>query len=98
MAGDPPHPPPRPGPDAAARRRRRTAATPAVHWPAQLAASLSELDATWQESAQLAQLFQRLADEATGPLATARGLVEHAAHRLGALPDAYGPAWEHQLE
>ncbi|MEU9396963.1 hypothetical protein AB0D86_44105 [Streptomyces sp. NPDC048324] len=30
-----------------------TAAIPAVHWPAQLAVSLSELDATWQESAQL---------------------------------------------
>ncbi|WP_215449441.1 hypothetical protein [Streptomyces sp. ATCC 21386] len=28
-------------------------AIPSIHWPAQLAASLSELDATWQESAQL---------------------------------------------
>ncbi|WP_405959853.1 hypothetical protein OG235_07715 [Streptomyces sp. NBC_00024] len=28
-------------------------AIPAPHWPAQLAARLSELDATWQESAQL---------------------------------------------
>ncbi|WP_330347808.1 hypothetical protein [Streptomyces sp. NBC_00582] len=49
-------------------------------------------------AAQLAQLLHQLADEATGPLATVRGLVEHAAHRLGALPDAYGPVSEHQLD
>ncbi|WP_215449439.1 hypothetical protein [Streptomyces sp. ATCC 21386] len=49
-------------------------------------------------TAQLAQLLHQLADEATGPLATVRGLVEHAAHRLGALPHAYDPATEHQLE
>ncbi|MDO0936424.1 hypothetical protein QQY66_33750 [Streptomyces sp. DG2A-72] len=49
-------------------------------------------------TAQLAQLLHQLADEATGPLATVRTLVEHAAHRLGPLPHAYGPASEHQLE
>ncbi|AJT62527.3 hypothetical protein T261_0838 [Streptomyces lydicus] len=49
-------------------------------------------------TAQLAQLLHQLADEATGPLATVRGLVEHAAHRLDGLPHAYGPATGHQLE
>ncbi|MFF6783791.1 hypothetical protein [Streptomyces sp. NPDC012510] len=49
-------------------------------------------------TAQLAQLLHQLADEATGPLATVRALVERAAHRLGPLPHAYGPASEHQLE
>ncbi|WP_203615378.1 hypothetical protein [Streptomyces sp. SID13726] len=47
---------------------------------------------------QLAGLLRQLADERTGSLATVRGLVEHAAHRLDRLPHAYGPAAGHQLE
>lgn len=47
---------------------------------------------------QLAGLLRQLADERTGPLATVRGLIEHAAHRLEGLPDAYGPDSAHQLE
>ncbi|WP_416986999.1 hypothetical protein [Streptomyces sp. T028] len=47
---------------------------------------------------QLGELLHQLADETTGPLATARGLVEHAAHRLGALPHPDGLVTEHQLE
>lgn len=62
--------------------------------PARPAATSTAVGAT----AQLAQLLHQLADEATGPLATVRALVEHAAHRLGPLPHAYGPASEHQLE
>ncbi|MDF3292407.1 hypothetical protein [Streptomyces silvisoli] len=49
-------------------------------------------------TAQLAELLHQLADEATGPVATVRGLVEHAAYRLNRLPRAYGPASGHQLE
>ncbi|AZP17894.1 hypothetical protein EJC51_18440 [Streptomyces aquilus] len=47
---------------------------------------------------QLAALLRQLADERTRPLATVRGLIEHAAHRLEGLPDAYGPDSAHQLE
>ncbi|MCZ0974332.1 hypothetical protein O1L55_29990 [Streptomyces albulus] len=49
-------------------------------------------------TAQLAELLHQLADEATGPVATVRGLVEHAAYRLDRLPHTYGPAAGHQLE
>ncbi|MFD4177235.1 hypothetical protein [Streptomyces anulatus] len=47
---------------------------------------------------QLAGLLGQLADENTGPLATVRGLVEHAAHRLGRLPHARAHGGAHQLE
>ncbi|MFF1297281.1 MULTISPECIES: hypothetical protein [unclassified Streptomyces] len=53
---------------------------------------------TADATTQLAGLLRQLADENTGPLATVRGLVEHAAHRLDRLPHAYGPAAGHQLE
>ncbi|AYN31829.1 hypothetical protein DUI70_1326 [Streptomyces albus] len=53
---------------------------------------------TADTTSQLAGLLRYLADERTGPLATVRGLVEHAAHRLEDLPDAYGPDSAHQLE
>ncbi|MGW0995337.1 hypothetical protein ACWD5V_18930 [Streptomyces sp. NPDC002523] len=54
--------------------------------------------ATADTTSQLAGLLRQLADERTGPLATVRGLIEHAAHRLEGLPDAYGPDSAHQLE
>ncbi|MER5443204.1 hypothetical protein [Streptomyces sp. NPDC002790] len=47
---------------------------------------------------QLAELLRQLADEDAGPLATVRGLVEHAAHRLDRLPGAHGRDRAHQLE
>lgn len=47
---------------------------------------------------QLAGLLRQLADERTGPLSTVRGLIEHAAHLLEGLPDAYGPDSAHRLE
>ncbi|CCK32026.1 hypothetical protein BN159_7647 [Streptomyces davaonensis JCM 4913] len=53
---------------------------------------------TADTTSQLAGLLRQLADERTGPLATVRGLIEHAAHRLEGLPDAYGPNNAYQLE
>lgn len=47
---------------------------------------------------QLAGLLGQLADENTGPLSTVRGLVEHAAHRLGRLPHAHAHGSARQLE
>ncbi|MFJ5045463.1 hypothetical protein ACIQH7_10135 [Streptomyces anulatus] len=47
---------------------------------------------------QLAGLLGQLADEDTGPLSTVRGLVEHAAHRLGRLPHPHTHGSAHQLE
>ncbi|KPC62661.1 hypothetical protein [Streptomyces chattanoogensis] len=49
-------------------------------------------------AAQLANLMCQLADEKTGPIASVRGLVEQAAHRLDDLPHSYGPAAGHRLE
>ncbi|MCX5417684.1 hypothetical protein [Streptomyces sp. NBC_00059] len=71
-----------PDPDSAARFARR--ATPLA----------DVADAT----TQLAELLGQLADENTGPLSTVRGLVEHAAHRLGRLPHAQARGSAHQLE
>ncbi|MET9294372.1 hypothetical protein [Streptomyces sp. NPDC003077] len=76
------------GPERTAQRSAGVAV------PAQPADVSTAVSAT----VQLAQVLHQLADEATGPLATVRGLVEHAAHRLGALPHAYGPESGHQLE
>ncbi|MFF4361540.1 hypothetical protein [Streptomyces sp. NPDC001604] len=53
---------------------------------------------TADATSQLAALLRQLADERAGPLSTVRGLIEHAAHRLEGLPDAYGPGSAHQLE
>lgn len=66
----------------------------ARHTAAQDAPAAESVEAT----AQLAQLLRQLAAERTGPLATVRGLIEHTAYRLEALPHAYGPAAGHQLE
>lgn len=80
---------PRTGPDPA-QAARFAARSTAVH---------SEHPAgSVEAAAQLSQLLGRLADENAGPLATVRGLVEHAAHRLDGLPYAYGPEAGHQLE
>ncbi|MFD9484645.1 relaxase/mobilization nuclease [Streptomyces sp. NPDC059991] len=49
-------------------------------------------------AAQLATLMCQLADETNGPIASVRGLVEKAAHRLEELPHAYGPDAGHRLE
>ncbi|MEV7196892.1 hypothetical protein AB0N81_34585 [Streptomyces sp. NPDC093510] len=49
-------------------------------------------------AAQLATLMCQLADETNGPIASVRGLVEQAAHRLEELPHSYGPAAGHRLE
>ncbi|MEU7646331.1 hypothetical protein [Streptomyces huasconensis] len=49
-------------------------------------------------AAQLATLLCQLADETTGPIASVRGLVEQAAHRLEELPHSYGPAAGRRLE
>ncbi|WP_030359151.1 hypothetical protein [Streptomyces alboflavus] len=49
-------------------------------------------------AAQLATLMCQLADETNGPIASVRGLVEQAAHRLEELPHAYGPDAGHRLE
>lgn len=49
-------------------------------------------------TAQLATLMCQLADETNGPIASVRGLVEQAAHRLEELPHAYGPDAGHRLE
>lgn len=76
-----------PDPEQAARFAQRSTA------PAN-GASPAAVDAT----TQLAGLLRQLSDENTGPLATVRGLVEHAAHRLDRLPHAYSPAAGHQLE
>ncbi|MFI7102747.1 relaxase/mobilization nuclease [Streptomyces sp. NPDC050161] len=47
---------------------------------------------------QVAQLLVQLADEHGGPLATARGFVEHAAQRLAGLSQPYGPDAGHRLQ
>ncbi|MDQ0958026.1 hypothetical protein QFZ66_001904 [Streptomyces sp. B4I13] len=80
---------PRPGPDPEQTAGFADRSTEPAN-----GASPGAADAT----AQLAGLLRQLADENTGPLATVRGLVEHAAHRLDRLPHAYGPAAGHQLE
>ncbi|MEU1073536.1 MULTISPECIES: hypothetical protein [unclassified Streptomyces] len=49
-------------------------------------------------AAQVATLMHQLADEANGPIASVRGLIEQAAHRLDELPHAYGPHAAHELE
>ncbi|MEU9246968.1 relaxase/mobilization nuclease [Streptomyces sp. NPDC048385] len=49
-------------------------------------------------STQLAAVLAQLAEERSGPLATVRGLVEHAAHRLARLPGAVGPDTAYGLE
>ncbi|MER7540373.1 relaxase/mobilization nuclease [Streptomyces sp. NPDC097704] len=49
-------------------------------------------------SSQLASVLAQLADEQAGPLATVRGLVEHAAHRIARLPGAAGVDAAHRLE
>ncbi|MFE0188008.1 hypothetical protein [Streptomyces sp. NPDC058989] len=49
-------------------------------------------------AAQMANLMCQLADEKAGPIASVRGLVEQAAHRLDDLPHPYGPATGHRLE
>ncbi|MFG3282113.1 hypothetical protein [Streptomyces sp. NPDC048111] len=49
-------------------------------------------------AAQVATLMHQLADETNGPIASVRGLIEQAAHRLDDLPHAYGPHVAHQLE
>ncbi|MET9550107.1 hypothetical protein ABZY36_33090 [Streptomyces sp. NPDC006627] len=49
-------------------------------------------------AALLATLMYQLADETNGPIASVRGLVEQAAHRLEELPHSYGPAAGHRLE
>lgn len=49
-------------------------------------------------STQLATVLAQLADEQSGPLATARGLVEHTAHRLGRQPGAVSRSAAHRLE
>ncbi|MEU7401331.1 hypothetical protein [Streptomyces sp. NPDC044948] len=71
-----------PDPDSAARFARR--ATPQAN--------------VADAATQLAGLLGQLADENTGPLSTVRGLVEHAAHRLGRLPHAHAQGNGHQLE
>ncbi|MDX3532353.1 hypothetical protein P1P75_39680 [Streptomyces sp. ID05-39B] len=48
-------------------------------------------------SAQLATVLAQLADERSGPLATVRGLIEHAAYRASLQP-CTGPDTAHQLE
>ncbi|MET9832800.1 relaxase/mobilization nuclease [Streptomyces sp. NPDC006385] len=49
-------------------------------------------------SAQLARVLTQLADEQAGPLATVRGLIEHAAHRIARQPGAAGTGTAHGLE
>ncbi|MEV5506554.1 relaxase/mobilization nuclease [Streptomyces orinoci] len=49
-------------------------------------------------SAQLAEVLTQLADEHAGPLATVRGLVEHAAHRIAHQAGPAGPDTAHRLE
>lgn len=86
---------------AAECRRLETALSLLGPLPARSSPHAAALPAAVHSAAettgQLAELLHQLADEATGPLVTGRGLVEYAAHRLGALPHAYGPAMEHQL-
>ncbi|MFM9633597.1 MULTISPECIES: hypothetical protein [Streptomyces] len=49
-------------------------------------------------SAQLASVLTQLAEEKAGPLATVRGLVEQAAHRIARQPGAVGTDTAHRLE
>jgi hypothetical protein len=49
-------------------------------------------------SAQLASVLTQLAEEQVGPLATVRGLVEHAAHQIARQPGAAGTDTAHRLE
>ncbi|MCZ4101805.1 relaxase/mobilization nuclease [Streptomyces sp. H39-C1] len=46
----------------------------------------------------LASILSQLADEHTGPLATVRSLVEHAAHRIARQPGAASGNTSHRLE
>ncbi|MGC0328124.1 hypothetical protein RKD23_001114 [Streptomyces sp. SAI-170] len=48
--------------------------------------------------AQLAAVLAQLADEHTGPLAAARGLVENVAHRIARHPGSTGPSAARGLE
>ncbi|MFD9967737.1 hypothetical protein ACFWYA_06065 [Streptomyces sp. NPDC059011] len=43
-------------------------------------------------------VLSQLADERSGSLATVRGLVEHAPHRIALQPGAAGPDTAHSLE
>ncbi|MGK4906424.1 hypothetical protein [Streptomyces albus] len=47
---------------------------------------------------QIAALLTQLAEENEGALATARGFVEHAAHRLESLPEPAGADVAHRLK
>ncbi|AQU64895.1 hypothetical protein [Streptomyces niveus] len=49
-------------------------------------------------SAQIGRLLGQITEETTGPLATVRGLIEHAAHRLGSLPDSSSVEAGYRLE
>ncbi|MET8683701.1 hypothetical protein ABZV77_05750 [Streptomyces sp. NPDC004732] len=74
---------------------------PDPHQPVQQARFLGrrvEDAAAADAASQFAVLLRRLAEERTGPLATVRGLIEHAAHRLEELPDAHSRDNAHQLE
>ncbi|WP_329074946.1 relaxase/mobilization nuclease [Streptomyces niveus] len=50
------------------------------------------------QAAQSAAILAKLADEGSGPLAAARKLIEHTAHRLDALPGSNGAEAGHHLE
>ncbi|MET9686537.1 relaxase/mobilization nuclease [Streptomyces coeruleorubidus] len=54
--------------------------------------------AAFTASAQLATILTQLADEQAGPLASVRGLVEHASHRIARQPGAAGTDTAHRLE
>ncbi|MFL0025921.1 hypothetical protein ACJBCE_23660 [Streptomyces sp. NBUL23] len=72
---------------------------PAPDSAARFAARYANPQANVSDAAtQLAGLLGQLADENTGPLSTVRGLVEHAAHRLGRLPHSRAHGGAHQLE
>ncbi|MFD3907488.1 hypothetical protein HXS80_06175 [Streptomyces sp. CB04723] len=72
---------------------------PAPDSAARFAARYATPQANVSDAAsQLAGLLGQLADEDTGPLSTVRGLVEHAAHRIGRLPHAHAHGSAHQLE
>ncbi|MFD7137030.1 relaxase/mobilization nuclease [Streptomyces sp. NPDC059894] len=49
-------------------------------------------------SAQLASILTQLANEQAGPLAAARGLVEHTAHRIARQPGAASTGTAYRLE
>jgi hypothetical protein len=54
--------------------------------------------ASAEDAAQLSHLLRRLADEDTSQLASIRGLIEHAAHRLDDFPHTWSPETGHRLE